>query len=195
MKVLLLSIACACIVYGCPSTTPVDVDRPTTATVRSNIRPDSTSGWLYYSIENDSIVTPADAARGAWDIRMAFLKGGGATRTIDILLNHEVNVQGYIARSRFENVTSVPSDAPFRREDTSVVNRIVPNCVTCPDAVFVYDPLKHTILPAPDRTLVVKLRTGTMFKFQVVSIYENANENPSLTTPIGYYHWRMQRIN
>jgi hypothetical protein len=197
--VLLCSlVAVGCIRDGGPLPTPPRQSGDTVVT-RADMRPDSASGWLYYSMRLDSIIAPEEALAGQWDVRLAYLKGGGATRTIDIVFNHGVGgvaaVQGYISSNRFENVTSVAADAPFKQEDTTAVNRIVPNCVTCPNAVFVYDPLAHVILPAADRTVVVRLQDGTVWAFQVTSIYQRGIEKPTLVTPIGYYHWRMKKLN
>lgn len=200
MRTLTLTVLLVLIGVGCDTaTTPTPPnDTAPAITKRSDMRPDSSTGWLYYSIRLDSVIAPDDAPSGIWDVRLAYLKGGGATRTVDILFNHGVGgvtpVQGYVAASRFENVTSVSVGAPFKQEDTTVANRIVPNCVTCPDAVFVYDPMKHVIMPSPDRTVVVRLRDGSAWAFQVTSIYEGALEQPTMFSPIGFYHWRTKKL-
>lgn len=201
IRVVVSVVLCGWMLVACDSSTaPTTPDNANPRVItRADVRPDSAAGWLYYSIALDSVIPPQDAASGLWDVRLAYLKGGGATRTVDIVFNHGVGgvapVQGYVAASRFENVTAVPAGAPFRQEDTTAANRIVPNCVTCPDAVFVYDPMKHVILPSPDRAVVVRLRDGGVWAFQVTSIYEGANETPTMFSPIGYYHWRTKKLN
>jgi len=162
---------------------------------RSNLRPDSTLGWLHYDLDGDSIVPDPTVASADWDIRFAYLKTNGETRTIDILLNSgnvgPGSVQGAVVSGRFEDVTTVPT-ALLRSDDTAAANRVMPNCVTCLNAIFVYDRNSHTIGPSPDKVVAIVTSTAG-YIFQVTSIYENAPATPNLTTPLGFYHFRYRR--
>lgn len=164
---------------------------------RSNLRPDSTIGWLYYDLDGDSVVPSPSAASTAWDIRFAYLKTNGETRTIDILLNSgnvgPGSVQGAVVSGRFESVTTVPT-ALLRSDDTVVANRVMPNCVTCANAIFVYDRNSHTIGPSPDKVVAISTSTAE-YIFQVTNIYENAPATPNLMTPLGFYHFRYRRVS
>lgn len=175
-----------------PTPTPSD-----NVVTRSNVRPDSTVGWLYYDLDGDSIVPNPSATSTDWDIRFAYLQTNGETRTIDILLNGgnvgSGSVQGAVVSGRFEDVTDIPSSG-LRLDDTAAANRIMPNCVTCANAIFVYNRNTHTIGPSPDKVVAI-LTSTSGYIFQVTSIYENAPATPNLTTPLGFYHFRYRRVS
>lgn len=162
-----------------------------------NVRPDSTIGWVYYSLDGDSVVSPSDAGSDAWDIRMAYLKCCGQTQQIDILLNSGSagpgSTSGAVVGSRFENLRALPADLQLRTDDTSRAARIVPPNVIGASVVFVYDVQTHTLRPSPDRCLVIRTARGNVYKFQFTSIYQDAVSSPTLDTPLGYYHFRYQR--
>jgi len=162
-----------------------------------NAQPDSTIGWLYYSLDGDSVVAPSQASGATWDIRMAYLKCCGQTQQIDILLNSGTagagSSQGATVSSRWESLASVPSDPGFRTEDTTKALRIVTPEVIGPGVMFVYDVQTHTLRPSPDRVLLIKTRAGNVYKFQFTSIYKDAVSAPDLNTPLGFYHFRYQQ--
>ncbi|HCN04414.1 MAG TPA: hypothetical protein DIS79_02255 [Bacteroidetes bacterium] len=174
-----------------PTPTPSD-----DVVTRSNLRPDSTIGWLYYDLDGDTIVPSPSVTSTDWDIRFAYLRTNGETRTIDILLNSgnvgPGSAQGAVVSGRFEDVTEIPTSA-LRSDDTAAANRVMPNCVTCANAIFVYNRNSHTIGPSPDKVVAVVTSTAG-YIFQVTSIYENAPATPNLTTPLGFYHFRYRRI-
>jgi hypothetical protein len=136
---------------------------------------------------------PDSAESGRWDIKLPFLTIN--SRTIDIMLNSGTvgkgATRGTVVSSRWENVTKVDAGWVFLQDDTLAANRVVPNCVLCPQAMFVYSgPPNHAITPSPDKVLIVKTPTGSVVKMQITSIYQNAVPSPTTTTPIGYYHFR-----
>lgn len=185
--------AMALMVASCAAdsvTTPTETG---TVITRSDLRPDPTVGWLYYSLATDSVV-PADSVdQRSWDIKFPFLTIN--SRTIDIMLNSGTvgsgSTTGLVVEARWETITSVSPTWSFRSDDTLAVNRVVPNCVMCPQTMFVYSgPPNHAIIPSPDKVLVLRLADGTFVKLQVTSIYQGAVANPLATTPIGYYSIR-----
>lgn len=185
--------AMALMVASCAAdsvTTPTETG---TVITRSDLRPDPTVGWLYYSLATDSVV-PADSVdQRSWDIKFPFLTIN--SRTIDIMLNSGTvgsgSTTGLVVEARWETITSVSPTWSFRSDDTLTVNRVVPNCVMCPQTMFVYSgPPNHAIIPSPDKVLVLRLADGTFVKLQVTSIYQGAVANPLATTPIGYYSIR-----
>lgn len=197
MKALIAAVCLAGVTVGCGDD---DVVTPPPASpeaiVRSNLRPDSTEGWLYYSFSGDSVVPASQAATSAWDVKVAYLQGEGRTRSVDVLFNSgnagSGTTRAMVWAGRFEQVATIPTDESFRTEDTAVANRIVPNCVLCPNAIFAYDLISHTISPAPDKTVLVRLANGSVVKFQITSIYRDAVAAPTMFTPIGFYHFRWQ---
>lgn len=162
-----------------------------------NIRPDSTVGWVYYSLDGDSIVPPAQAETDVWDIRMAYLKCCGQTQQVDVLLNSGSagpgSTRAAMVASRFENLRAVPEGIQLRSDDTARAERIVPPNVIGSSVMFVYDVQTHTLRPSPDRCLVIQTSRGNMYKFQFTSIYQDAVSAPTLDTPLGFYHFRYQR--
>ncbi len=181
---------------GCGSDTTTGPGPAPVVQTKTNMRPDSTEGWLYYSFDGDSIVPASKKATDEWDVRFAYLQGEGRTRTVDIELNSgTVGIgvtQGVVVTSRFEGFVSIDAAPALRSDDTAAANRVVPNCVTCPNALFVYDPLRHTINPSPDKVVLVRTGKGGYVKFQVTSIYKDAEASPTMLTPMGYYHLRYQ---
>lgn len=171
-------------------TTPTETG---TVITKADLRPDPTVGWLYYSLATDSVV-PADSVdQRPWDIKFPFLTIN--SRTIDIMLNSGTvgrgSTTGRVVEARWETITSVTPTWTFRADDTVAVNRVVPNCVMCPQTMFVYSgPPNHAIIPSPDKVLVLRLADGTFVKLQITSIYQGAVANPLATTPIGYYSIR-----
>ncbi len=173
--------------------TPVD----TTVIVKQNMHPDSATGWLYYSIDGDSVVPPTKSATAEWDIRMAYLLCCGNTRSIKIQLNSgNVGIgttQGVIVKSRFENITSLPPSSVLRNEDT--LSWIIPSQVIGSEAIFLYQGIpNHTIQPSPDKLIAIKTPKGRLVKFQFTSIYEGAPAVPTQETPLGYYHFRYAQL-
>lgn len=195
-RILLSALLCF-ILVACSDENTTGPD-PTVSITRSNIHADSTVGWVYYSIDGDSIVPPSLAATTAWDIKMAFLPGA-ATRQIDVLLNSGTvgtgTVTGTVVASRYENLTVVPSASTLKADDTASASRVIPPNVIGSDIVFVYDITKHTISPSPDKVIVIKTGKGQMVKFQFTSIYKDAVTNPDIYTPMGYYHFRYAKAN
>lgn len=187
---------CGIVLAGCPNSTT----SPTTsqAVERKNLRPDSTVGWLYYALEGDSMVPSNQASTDTWDIRMAYLLCCGQTKQIDVFLNSGSagigSTKGAMVSSRFENLTAVPAGVTLVADDTSAANRIVPVSVIGGDVMFVYDLSTHTINPSPDKCLVISTRKGNTFKFQFTSIYQDAPSSPTVLTPLGYYHFRYQKL-
>lgn len=186
-------VAAALLVVSCAGES---VNTPTetgTVITKSDLRPDSTVGWLYYSFATDAVV-PADSIdQQSWDIKLPFLTIN--SRTIDIMLNSGTvgrgSTMGLVVEARWETIASVAPTWSFRSDDTLAVNRVVPNCVMCPQTMFVYSgPPNHAIIPSPDKVLVLRLADGTFVKLQVTSIYQGAVANPLATTPIGYYSIR-----
>ncbi|MCX6140095.1 MAG: HmuY family protein [Candidatus Kapabacteria bacterium] len=175
-------------------TTPVKVD--TTVIARSDVRADSVVGWVYYSIDGDSVVPSDSASTASWDVCMQYLQCCGKTRNIFIRLNSgNVGVggtRGAIVKSRFENVKSLPSGTVLRNDDT--LSPVI--AFIGVDPVWVYQGApNHTLAPSPDKTIAIKTRTGRLVKFQFTSIYEGAPVTPTQDSPIGYYHFRYANLS
>ena len=146
-------------------------------------RPDSTVGWLYFSLDGDSVVSPDRADTDEWDIRMAFLECCGNTRRIDIHVNSgnagPGSTQGATHGSRYENLTKMPAGLALRDDDTTIGNRVVTVQVLGPDVMFVYDPPTHTLRPNANRVLLLRTRNGNLYKFQFTSIDKGAEPSPT----------------
>lgn len=191
----ILAAAICCVLVSCSDEGTTNPDT-TTSITRSNVHADSLVGWVYYSIDGDSIVPPSEAASTKWDIKMAYLPGA-ATRQIDVLLNSGTvgtgTVTGTVVASRYDNLTTAPDASLFKQDDTSNAARVISPNVIGSNIVFVYDINTHTISPSPDKTIVIKTGKGQMVKFQFTSIYKDAVTNPDIYTPMGYYHFRYAK--
>lgn len=182
---------------GCTQDDPVGPTPPadTTVVYRADLRADSTIGWLYYSIDGDSVVDPSHAGTGSWDIRMAYLKCCGNTRTVTVQLNSGNagvgTTRGSVIKSRFEQLVTLPSGAALRSDDT--LNPVV--SFVGQNGVWVYAGApNHTLSPSPDRCIAIETPKGRLVKFQFTSIYVGAPVTPTQNSPIGFYHFRYANL-
>ncbi len=186
---LLAALTASCDSTSTEPSAPVD----TTSFRFSNVQTDSIVKWLYVSLDSMKIVDPSSSA---WDVRLPYIYCCGRTKSIPIQLNSGTNgrgnVTGAVVSGRFETVSKIPSGVVLRTDDTT--RPVVPLAVLGPDAFFIYDIASHTLRPSPDKTLIVRSRGGQLFKFSVTSIYKDAESNPTLDTPIGYYHFRIAKL-
>lgn len=192
-----IALTVLCALAAC-DTMPTNNPEPsdTTITLRANIRPDSATGWLYYAIEGDSIVPPEDSATSAWDIRFPYIFCCGKTKEIPIQLNSGTigpgSTLGAVVTARFENITTRPTTLTLRPD--SKADPVVPLPVLGSNVFFVYDIATHTLRPSADRVLLLRTVSGKYYKFQVTSIYQDAVQNPTQESPIGFYHFRSAQI-
>ncbi|MBI2793652.1 MAG: HmuY family protein [Ignavibacteria bacterium] len=195
LRSILYSLA-VILLFSCVSNTTQPQQGNAKVVSRKNLLPDSTVGWLYYSIDGDSIVPPSEALTSKWDIKMAFLPGA-QTRQIDMFLNSGTvgsgTTLGTVVSSRFDNLIDVPADSLLSADDTSQTGRIIPVALSGDSAMFIYTASTHTISPSPDKVLFIKTASGVHVKFQVTSIYLDAPASPTLDTPLGYYHFRYAK--
>lgn len=177
------------------TTEPTPDTTDTTTTSFSNVQTDSIAKWLYISLDSAKVVSPGSAN---WDIRMPYIYPDGRTRSIPVQLNSGTNgsgsTTGAVVSSRFESLTALPAGTVLRSDDTAnpVVSTALASGPT--NSMFVYDAPTRTIRCSPDRTLVVKSGSGKLFKFAVTSLYKDAASNPTMMTPLGFYHFRIARL-
>lgn len=196
MKLLSLAAYVLLVVASCSNDSITNPGPTTTTLSKTNMRPDSAQGFLYYSLDGDSIVPFTKRTTNEWDICLAYLQGGGRTRQIDVFFNSGTagvgTTKAYVASARFELVT-VADTSKLKTDDTTTTNRIVSIDLTGP-GVFIYQPtVRHTIVPSPDKTIVVRTKGGKFVKFQFTSIYQDAVPSPDELTPLGFYHFRYVR--
>lgn len=189
----IIALVCLVSLHSCFLFPPTQ--NPTTGTLEprivSNLRPDSLS-YLYFSFDSDTTIAPSLAATDAWDIRLPHLSA--SSRAVDILLNSgnqnpNGKTVGIVVDSTFDLLTTAPSDAMLRSEDTTSSNRIV-SIDLFGKGMFTYNSSSRTITPNPQKTLVLKTRTGKYVKVQFVNLYKDAASSPTMFTPLGYYRLR-----
>lgn len=178
------------------STTEPTPDATDTTTYSfSNVQTDSVVKWLYISLDSMKVVNPGSTN---WDVRMPYIYPDGRTRSIPVQLNSGTNgpgsAAGAVVASRFESLMALPAGTVLRSDDTAnpVVSTALSGGPT--NTMFVYDAPTRTIRCSPDRTLIVKTATGKLFKFAVTSLYKDAVTNPTMSTPLGFYHFRIARL-
>ncbi|MCE2755829.1 MAG: HmuY family protein [Ignavibacteriae bacterium] len=154
-------------------------------------------------------IPPSQAATDAWDIRLPYLYGGGKTRSIDIVLNSgTINIivldsgrinligktKGKIIDTTFDLLQSAPSDDQLIVDDTANSKRIIPIAIDG-TGMFTYEPTSRTINPAPQKTLVLKTKSGKYVKFQVTSLYKGQPAPPTMMSELGHYSFRYAKSN
>jgi hypothetical protein len=183
----------------CTQNSPTTPTSSTTASfvgltprVVSELRPDSLAQFMYFSFDSDAIIAPSRAATDEWDIRLPFLNL--QSRAVDVVLNSgNVNANGktigITIDSTFDLLSVAPTDSQLRSEDTTSSKRIV-SIDLFGKGMFNYNSAQRTITPNPQKTLVLKTRTGFYVKVQFVNLYQNAASSPTMSTPLGYYRLR-----
>lgn len=179
--------------------TPGGGDTVTTKTILGKVPDTLISKFVYYSFEVDSFIPASQAATDAWDIRLPYLFGGGKTRSIDIVLNSgTINVigktKGKIIDTTFDLLQSAPSDDQLIVDDTANSKRIIPTAIDG-TGMFTYEPTSRTINPAPQKTLVLKTKSGKYVKFQVTSLYKGQPAPPTMMSELGHYSFRYAKSN
>jgi len=184
-------------------------DTVTTKTILGKVPDTLISKFLYFSFEADSFIPPSQAATDAWDIRLPYLYGGGKTRSIDIVLNSgTINIivldsgrinqigktKGKIIDTTFDLLQSAPSDDQLIVDDTANSKRIIPIAIDG-TGMFTYEPTSRTINPAPQKTLVLKTKSGKYVKFQVTSLYKGQPAPPTMMSELGHYSFRYAKSN
>lgn len=166
------------------------------------------SKFMYYSFDADSFIPASQAATDAWDIRLPYLYGGGKTRSIDIVLNSgTINIvmdsgrinligktKGKIIDTTFDLLQSAPADDQLMIDDTATASRIIPIAIDG-TGMFTYEPASRTINPAPQRTLVLKTKSGKYVKFQIISLYKGQPAPPNMMSELGHYYFRYAKSN
>ena len=184
-------------------------DTVSTKTVLGIVPDTLISKFVYFSFDADSFIPASQAATDAWDIRLPYLYGGGKTRSIDIVLNSgTINIivldsgrinligktKGKIIDTTFDLLQSAPSDDQLIVDDTANSKRIIPTAIDG-TGMFTYEPTSRTINPAPQKTLVLKTKSGKYVKFQVTSLYKGQPAPPTMMSELGHYSFRYAKSN
>lgn len=179
-------------IISCCNQTPTNVTQGTlTPKIVENLRPDSLS-VLYFSFDTETTIPASRANTDEWDIQLPFINMN--SRAVDVLLNSgNVNANGktigIVVDSTFDLVSSAPADAAMRTEDTTAAKRIV-SIDLFGKGMFNYNSAQRTIIPNPQKTLILKTRSGNYVKVQFVNLYKDAVAAPTMLTPLGYYRLR-----
>jgi hypothetical protein len=191
-RFFLALLSCVPILASCTAPNPTSGTGTTlTPRIVSNIRPDSLS-VIYFSFDRDTTVPISRANTDEWDIQLPFLNQN--SRAVDVLLNSgNVNPNGKtigtVVDSTFDLVTTAPPDAQLRTEDTTSSRRVV-SIDLFGKGMFNYNSAQRTITPNPQKTLILKTRSGNYVKVQFVNLYKDAIANPTMFSPLGYYRLR-----
>ena len=172
-------------------------DTVITKTILGKVPDTLISKFLYFSFDADSFIAPANAETDAWDIRLPYLYGGGKTRSIDIVLNSgTINVngktKGKVVDTTFDLLQSAPADDQLMVDDTATTNRVIPIAIDG-TGMFTYENTSRTINPAPQRTLVLKTKSGKYVKFQIISLYKG--QQATMMSELGHYSFRYAKSN
>jgi len=188
---VLMIVLAACTDESTAPLAPVD----TTIVERLDLRADSAIGWLYYSIDGDSVVSPALAGTNEWDVRMKYLLCCGKTRNVEVYCNSgsagSGATQAIVVSGRFESVTSLASTSVPRNDNAAapIIHFLGAN------PVWLYSGApNHTLVASPDKIIAIQTRKGRLVKFQFTSIYQGRPATPTQESPIGFYHFRYANL-
>lgn len=196
LRTFSLSLALCLIAFGASCCTQNSVTNGTQGTLTplivSNLHPTDSLSVVYFSFDRDSVVPASRATTDEWDVRLPFLNAD--SRSVDVLLNSgnanpNGKTIGIVVDSTFDLLTTAPVDAQLQTEDTTSSRRIV-SIDLFGKGVFNYNSSQHTIIPNPQKTLVLKTRSGNYVKVQFVNLYKDAAASPTQLTPLGYYRLR-----
>jgi hypothetical protein len=198
MNILIRRLSCClCLIalHSCISCGIGPISSGTSGTltprVVSELKPDSLS-FIYFSFDSDTTIAATQANTDAWDIRLPQLSA--SSRSVDVVLNSgNVNPNGktlgIVIDSTFDLLFSAPLDSALRADDTASAKRVM-SIDLFGKGMFNYNSSTRTITPNPQKTLVLKTRTGKYVKVQFVNLYKDAVASPTMFTPLGYYRLR-----
>jgi len=146
------------------------------------------AAWTHFDFETRAHVTPAAPDDDdSWDLaalRFNLKSNGGTSGTGGAMV-------AILEGTSFDAVTAAPAGDYI--EDTAAMPGvgggedadIEPGYAF--DSWFAYDPMSHTLAPAPDRVYVVRTPEGNHFKVEMLGYYDDAG------TP-GYVRFRWAAL-
>jgi len=208
LQYLLVILAVSSISYlgACNSDDSV---KPTVyvTSIKSDQKPDSTDGWLYYSFDTEAVIPATQAMTDAWDIKFRFIANDTTaaginnfvkifTSTGPIFLNSpnagnpSGKTKGYVLDSAFATVSYAGEDSKFRSDDTTIATRIISNQLGGPNAFFIYDGASRTVSTNPSKTLMILTKGGKYVKMQLQSLYKGNPVPPTSESEVGFYSFQ-----
>ncbi|MBK9249585.1 MAG: HmuY family protein [Ignavibacteria bacterium] len=177
------------------------------STVKSFINDGSPDGWLYYSFDTESVISSSQSHTSAWDIKFRFIanditaagklafsdifvKSGAIFLNSPLVGNSSGKTKGYIADQAFEQVTLAGDDSKFRSDDINIDTRIIPVTPSGTNAYINYNSSVPSVIPNPDKTLIIRTANGKYVKMKLVSLYK---DKPTIITSadlVGYYSFQ-----
>lgn len=198
----ILALGMVCV--SCDDTPTTNTPNTTTlpTTKKDNLMPLQADGWLYYSFDKDTVIDASKADGADWDVKFRYTRfdtsKAGIGNFISIYtvtgpmffnsgtVNNNGQTQAALVDVPFDSVADA-SKYTLKNDDTSASARICP-LLTSPSTIFIYSgPPKHAVSTNPNKSFVVKTKSNKYVKFQLLSIYKNAPDNPDITTETNYF--------
>jgi|GEM_PF-889776 hypothetical protein len=208
LAVILLSVT-TLPYWGCKDDSPINP--PNTTTLKTATAFDMEAplqdGWLYYSFDTEAIVPASQAKTDQWDIKFRAVDFDPTkpdtdrskyASLIDIFLrkgffflnsgnvNPNGKTVGVIIDSAFTQVTTAPDETKFTVEDSTYFANPSKSIVSQSFLTYSGSP-NHTVAQNASRTLILRTRSGTYVKMQLLSIYKNHPATPTTQDDVGYY--------
>ncbi|WP_018675664.1 HmuY family protein [Riemerella columbina] len=142
--------------------------------------------YVLYNLKKNEVVASDQKETTKWDIGFngtTIIVNGGSAR------NKEAKGAALVVNKAYEEVKEAPADSEMKRDD--MVDGEVKLAITkgSGNGWYNYDISSHVIIPIKNRTIVIKTADGKYAKMKITSYYKDAPENPTMTTPSGYYHF------
>ncbi len=137
----------------------------------------ASGGIVYFNLGTGKEVAADKANTADWDLSFA---------KTTIAVNDKGNVTAQVVASTFEALKKAPANG--YRQDTEE-SRAIPT--GSGNGWYSYNMEDHTILPIPDRTIVVKAVDGKKYKINIISY----NKDQKLFESTGYYTFRYAAID
>ncbi len=182
-----------------------------THVLKANMLPKADDGWLYYSLDLDSVIPATQSNTDIWDVKFRYIpydttpKGIG--NFVNVFLNTgpiffnsgTVNTAGktkaMIVDTTFDDMSMLPHESLFRTDDTASAERII-KTLQFPETIFTYSgPPNHACSFKPNKTIILRSRSNAYYKVQFLSIYKDAPEQPNTKTELGYYRFRYVKAS
>ncbi len=203
---VMVAISTVGFIQGC---TDDDTVTPTVyvTSIKTDMKPDSTEKWLYYSFDTETTIAATDSSTDKWDIKFRFIpydvtpagigklisifqKDGPIYLNSPIVGNPSGKTKGYIVDSAFVNVSYAGEDSKFISDDTANATRIISTNLSG-NGYFIYSgPPNHTLGINPSKTLMIRTKGGKYVKMQLKSIYQGAPDVPTQASVFGYYSFQ-----
>ncbi len=155
-------------------------------------RPEQKGGpFVKFDLEKNEI----SESETDWDIAFRWstiIVNGGEKTGLQDEPKRTAQVAAYIKQAPFEQVHTLEADLLCQDKKGSLA---IIDDVIMKNGLWSYNMTEHYVLPIPGRVMIVKARSGKVFKIQMKSFYKGSPKTPKKGDPThSYYTFRYAEL-